>query len=183
MGRVGKGFIVDVRQSRNDVARLLWSNIEFRMVRFQMVCHGPGMWGFIPLGLMKSYGKSFDSGSNIPAHQRHQQRGIYASGQEGPHRNIGNHAPANTISKELLQFFQAFGIIPGGLRTCRERFLYHIPILFQKSVALDVCSEEKAGAKFVYTGIDCLGGGYVSQMHQGGDRVTFDGRLEGGVTA
>ena len=67
---VGKRFVVNLREARDDAHCLLRGDIEFGVVRAEMVGHCLGVIGLVEFGFAKPDGECLDRPAALRLHQR-----------------------------------------------------------------------------------------------------------------
>ena len=97
--RIGKGFVVHVRQARDDIERVLCTDVKFKVVSAEVACHCCRMRGFIVSILGETDGEGFHRPRALRLHQGDDGRRVDAAGQKGAQRHIGNHLSGDRRAK------------------------------------------------------------------------------------
>src|SRR5947209_7821415 len=75
-----------------------------------MAGDGSGVGGLVIQVLVEADGEGLYGTTALRLHQSNHSAGIYSSGKEGPQRNIGNHAQADSRQQYLMQLLDDFRI-------------------------------------------------------------------------
>ena len=111
--RIGKGLVIERRQTRNDRLRLRRLHIQLGMFGLQVIGHRLGVHGLVVARLVKADGKGLHRLGRLRLHQRHDGGRIDAARQEGAQRHVGHHLLADGIAQQRVQL--ADGLIIGTL--------------------------------------------------------------------
>ncbi len=96
----------------HQIEHLLLINIQFRMIRSQIIRHLFGILGLIILFFMKTNGKSFHRLPGMLLGYRRYQRRIIPTAQKSPQRHIGYHPVSSSFFQQPFQFLFGLSIIP-----------------------------------------------------------------------
>ena len=114
--RIGKRFVIQLRQPWNYGHGLLCRHIQFGMVGPQMPGYRFCMLSLVVAGLVKADGKSLDRPRRLRLHQCHHGGRIDTTGKKSAQWHIGHHLLADSI---LEQDFQRIDSLLR--RTCERR--------------------------------------------------------------
>ena len=125
---VCKGLVIVLWNALNHVKHGFLVDIEFRVPRTQMPCDLPGVPGLVIALLVKTDGIR---PHRLTAHilcERSDQRRVITAAQEGAHRNVRDHSPADRLLQDRLQFRLCLLVCAGSLALLCVVHLCDIPV-------------------------------------------------------
>ena len=170
--RVGKRFIVEHWQARDDVDRLLCGHIEFGMVAPQVACHGGSMVGFVVLSFMKADAKRLDRSAGERLQRRHHGARVHPAREERPEWHIRLHLAGNGLTQQRIERLRGVGVAAcKGVRTpVLDRVMYRPVGLWRWVVArlrlFFADGQPRTWGQLMNTSIDRVWRWHVTQAHE-----------------
>jgi hypothetical protein len=104
--RIGEGLVVHPREKRDDVERILRSEVELRVVRPEVTSDGTRVDRFVIARLAEANREGPHRSRGLRLHQRDDSGGVDAAGQERAERHVGVHSKTHRFLGERARAFE-----------------------------------------------------------------------------